>query len=140
MSSNVADCGPVLMRQNHFGLDLVRCVATILVVCTHTNGLYFFNPASGILSSDWLLSASLASFSRICVPLFLLLSGALLLKADIKLPDFLRKRLPRLVRPLVFWSLFYWAYRVTIQGDRIGLLSALRLFYNAEVFYHLWFL
>jgi surface polysaccharide O-acyltransferase-like enzyme len=42
--------------------------------------------------------------------------------------------------PLLFWSTIYIFVRVSIGTDQISLPSALRLFYNAEVYYHLGFL
>lgn len=121
-------------------IDLIRVVATILVVCVHCNGHYFLKPELGIQSTNWNIALSIASFSRICVPLFFMLTGNLLLKPDIVFVDFIRKRMLRLLPALLFWSGVYLLLRVSALGDRISLPSAVRLLYNGEVFYHLWFM
>lgn len=41
-------------------------------------------------------------FARIGVPVFLMLSGALLLNREIDITDFLKKRLARLTYPFIF--------------------------------------
>lgn len=41
------------------------------------------------------------------VPLFLLISGALLLNREIELTDFLKKRLPRIISPYVFYTIIH---------------------------------
>ena len=140
-SSNIkTPTSQLFIKSRESNLDIIRCVATILVVGVHCNGYYFHKPALGIHSFDWLASATFASLCRICVPLFFILSGYLLLRVDVILFEFCRKRLRRIVLPLLFWSAIYLCLRVLLGTDRISLPSAVRLFYNAEVYYHLGFL
>ena len=53
-------------------------------------------------------------FVRACVPLFVMMTGVLLLPVRAELGDFYRKRIGRIVVPLVFWSvvlpLSYFVY------------------------------
>jgi len=52
----------------------------------------------------------IVSFRQIfmyAVPLFLLISGALLLNRDIELPDFFKRRLPRIISPYIFYTVIH---------------------------------
>lgn len=88
-------------RHIHY-FDPLRLIAAFCVIYMHT--------ASGLLRGEvnvqWELCNILTSFSFTAVPLFLMMSGYLLLSdektADI--PYLYTRRLPRLVVPLAFWT------------------------------------
>jgi surface polysaccharide O-acyltransferase-like enzyme len=77
-------------------------------------------------------------------PLFVMLSGALLLKPDrdVTLTELFRKRLPKLLIPLVVWSIIYEAFQFcTDKGyGKFDLLLALKNFYQGPLVFHFWFL
>lgn len=85
----------------------------------------------------WWAAHIFESFTRICVPIFLMISGALLLKKVEPLSIFLKKRLIRVFPPLIFWTVFYvawlWYCHVDISAWFIKSLTA-------PAMYHLWYL
>ncbi len=84
--------------------DTCRIVAIILVVLIHSSAPIFYT--YGIISTKLFLGVNLLdSFSRVAVPLFILLSGALLLNTGKDL--ILIKRVSRVAVPLFCWSVFY---------------------------------
>jgi len=91
---------------NYAWADNMRFFATIGVIILHTsaNGLYQFN---SIEISDWGILAFIDSAMRCCVPLFVMLSGALILKQDKDLFPYLKNRFLRIIVPFLFWSLVY---------------------------------
>lgn len=105
-------------------LDEVRSLAIILVVLGHIVRFYSrdFN--------SWLMGCGFFSLTRIGVPLFFTVSGALLLTRKHNLDDFLEKRFKRVVLPFAFWILVYiilgvliWNYALTwtyCQGIILG--------------------
>ena len=121
-------------------IDLARVIATILVICIHCGTPYFISASPAVSSSDRFFACLVASIARICIPLFFLISGFLLLKPDLDPEPFYRKRFRRLLIPWAFWSVIYLLVRIFLQKNRISVLSALRLIYTGHVFYHLWFL
>jgi surface polysaccharide O-acyltransferase-like enzyme len=121
------------------GLDVVRVMAVFLVVCIHCNS-YFAQPVQGVYSIEWMFACMVASVSRICVPLFFMISGYLLLKPGVEPLRFYQRRLGRIGLPLLAWSVIYVVVRVHWQANQISLLSACRLLYNGEIYYHLGFL
>lgn len=58
---------------------------------------------SVIPSFNWFITDFMFTCARAGVPIFLMLSGALSLGRDWKLKDFLKKRLPRITLPFLFW-------------------------------------
>lgn len=127
-------------EQRDVSIDLVRVVAAFLVICIHCNFDYFHQINENVYQAIWLFPSGVASFSRICVPLFFMISGFLLIRPGVDAFVFYRKRIGRVLIPLLAWSVIYILVRVFMEGNQISFLSACRIFYNNEVYYHLWFL
>lgn len=75
------------------------------------------------------------------VPLFVMVSGALLLDPDRYhgAGHFLRKRALRIVPALIVWHLAYWAFRVFYLGRDEGPADFLRLTLTGDLYSHLYF-
>lgn len=118
---------------NSHAAHLIRTTAALAVVLLHVAafGLQQWNP-------DWALCNWIDSAVRICVPLFFMLSGALLLKKEEPLALFLQKRFTRILLPLAFWSYFFIAWRIYAEGDLLSW-SPVKLL-AGPVYYHLWYL
>lgn len=83
--------------------DLLRVVACFLVVLIHIG-----HPQRPLgTGTDAIASNFWASLGRPSVPLFFMISGAMLLLKDEPLGFFLKKRMIRVLSPLLFWSAFY---------------------------------
>jgi len=67
----------------HVGwVDSVRVIAAFLVTVVHAATHYFEQFGPGFSFASWLTATAFASMSRICVPLFCLLTGHLLLQPE----------------------------------------------------------
>lgn len=88
-------------------VDAARVLAIYLVIVVHT-------------------SANLPIFSRLGVPLFVMLSGAMLLTKNESYSDFWSKRLLRLLKPWMFWALVITLFEIfikkTVYNSFLGLL------------------
>ncbi|MCC7146685.1 MAG: acyltransferase family protein [Phycisphaeraceae bacterium] len=86
------------------------------------------------------------SMVRWCVPVFVMISGALLLDPNKQesLTLFYRKRLARILIPTLFWSMFYllWlVFKSNLPGrDPVTLTDLLWRAVSGNSYYHLWFL
>lgn len=92
-----------------FYLDEIRALAIIFVILVHVAQFYPTN----ITNLESTIPLWYISVGRIGVPLFFMLSGALLLNRDYDLKDFYKKRLVRILLPAVFWKiilLFYYDF------------------------------
>lgn len=118
-----------------FYLNVLRLLAIFFVVFLHTNS-HFLNNLTNLNTTKQIILIFFDSISRFCVPMFFLISGALLLDKKEKINVFYVKRLKKIILPFLFWCFFYyfWAQKsLTINWDI--LLSWLNLPY-----YHLWFI
>src|SRR5690242_14254521 len=84
--------------------DAARVLGTIAVVVGHVCDLAVFNPETK--TADWWFCNLADAASRWAVPVYIMLSGSLLLDpARTEAPkDFYKKRLARLGIPILFWS------------------------------------
>ena len=89
-------------------LDEVRSLAIILVVVGHIIRMYSKNYIT------WLVGSGIFSLTRIGVPLFFTVSGALLLTRKHDIMQFLEKRFKRVVLPFAFWIIIYMFIGVII--------------------------
>ena len=97
-------------------LDEVRSLAIILVVLGHLIRNFSHDFAS------WQICSAVFSLTRIGVPLFFTVSGALLLTRKHDIKQFLEKRFKRVFLPFAFWIIIYmivgvliWHYQFTLQ-------------------------
>lgn len=107
--------------------DLLRTLSMFGVLFMHLSSARLAQPGCG----GWGLIVVLDSFFFIAVPLFFMISGALILKSgSTKEPAYLlRQRLPRLVLPLALWSatvLVLPFFRELVHGGGFDLLGYLR--------------
>lgn len=124
--------------------DLIRAVAMILVILLHASNDAL--QASNVPIGDWWIATIYKSLSLSCVPLFVMLSGLLLLqpaKVNEPIHVFLRKRLARLGLAFAFWSGVYLAWSFYISATPVTLSNVYRgimysLFQGA--YYQFWFI
>lgn len=90
-------------------LDVVRLVAMFTVVCCHCTDPFNFYPGEPPLNileiKFW--GAAYGAFLRPCVPLFVMLTGALLLPVRGEASVFYKKRIGRVLWPFLIWSVLY---------------------------------
>ncbi|MYN13307.1 acyltransferase family protein [Pusillimonas sp. TS35] len=116
-------------------MDTARVAACFMVVLLHVAARNF-----SVFDDRWWASNFYDSITRSCVPLFLMLTGVLLLNKQEALRDFFRKRFVRVLPPLLFWSLFYMAWNAW-HGEGYGpWYGWLRAVANGPVTFHLWYL
>lgn len=118
------------MRDNN--LTLARVVALALMILTHAAGpgFYTFGP-------HWKAICIFESFAHTAVPVFFMISGALLLGRSESTLAFYRKRYMRILPPLVAWSLLYIPV-IALWPDPPAKQTAWTIL-TGPVSFHLWF-
>lgn len=116
------------------GIVTARAVACFMVILIHIAGWDFYQ-----FSDQWWPTNFYDSFARFAVPVFFMISGALLLTKEEQLGDFVRKRALRIFPPLVFWSVVYLQYYKMLGQGRShhGWIATLL---SGPVEVHLWYL
>lgn len=104
-------------------IDYLRILATFAVICVHAccqiiDSAVFEMPVVGSL--DWSIACTYNALSRYCVPIFLMISGALFIGREIRISDLYFKYILRIIVAFLTWSLFYAVIRA---GDSANLKS-----------------
>jgi surface polysaccharide O-acyltransferase-like enzyme len=125
-------------REEIVQFDVLRIAATIAVICIHVSAGVVLNPDSTTL--QWWSGNIWDAASSSCFPIFVILSGALLLTdARPSGPrNFYARRAVRILLPLLFWTGFYVVYRHVY--DHIGPGELFKDTVKGYPYYHLWFL
>ena len=121
-------------------LDVARVAAILAVVLLHTAASVVSLAPLG--SAAWWAGNGYDALVRWCVPVFVMVSGALLLdvrKAE-SLATFYRKRAARIALPLLFWSAVYILWNYRHAWDQLGPAAVLQSVARGWPHYHLWFL
>ena len=134
-------------RPSIFYIDFLRFSAAIAVITIHVLGPFRYLYGE-IPESDWLAATGLNSLTRWAVPVFMLISGALLLSSQkpFQAKHYLTKRVSKVAIPFIGWTIIYalvGGFMVndifTGHWDIQTALSILKESPNEPVWYHLWF-
>jgi len=124
-------------------VDLIRTVAIVMVILLHAS--IEGNPNLDIMSPNgaqlWWTSNIYDSISRSAVPLFVMLTGALLLqptKVNEPLGVFFKKRWSRVGIPILFWGTIFFLWDFAIKGQTLTPLFVLQGVF-AGPYVHFWF-
>ena len=129
-------------KKHIFFFDVMRCVAALAVIIIHALGPYR-HELGQIPMGEWITAITFNGFSRWAVPVFILITGALMLndRRPFDLKYYLSRRLGKVLIPFIAWSLFY-AYLSgwTIAGfDAATVKNVLAESYHHSTYYHLGF-
>lgn len=96
------------MRERVLFFDLLRCVAAVAVIAIHVLAPYR-HELGAIPFGDWFTAVATNGVTRWAVPVFILISGALML-SDRRPFDFhyyVKRRLGKVLLPFLIWSIFF---------------------------------
>lgn len=89
-------------------LDTMRFVAMFALICCHcTDPFNFFPGTSPNIEEIKFWGAIYGALVRPCVPLFVMITGALLLPVGEEMKPFYKKRISRVLWPFLIWSVVY---------------------------------
>jgi surface polysaccharide O-acyltransferase-like enzyme len=132
----------VIKPARNYGIDFLRVIACYMVMQIHTGEFYYIGPTGNVLNTpDAHIVGWYNSFFRICVPLFVFISGFFLFPVG-DTATFFKKRLSRVIVPFVLWCILYaFYYYFTGSADlKTTLFHILHIpvNYGTEIG-HLWF-
>lgn len=131
-------------KQRIYYLDLLRIAAIFCVVVIHTCTVPWRNTSPSDL--DWQILNGFDSAVRCCVPLFVMISGAMFLDParEIRLRRLFTHNILRVVTAFLFWSVAYAGLSFVLnflRGMPITTQAVGELIHSIVVgHYHLWFL
>lgn len=132
------------LRQKKVYLEYCRCVAIVLVVAIHVVAIPIQNWAETCVESPIPYSV-VYSLGCLGVPLFLMISGALLLRPEYKVSNskLFKHSIPRLLLPLFIFGTGYAALEIFFEERSINvaiLPKAIFRVLNQQSWRHLWYL
>jgi surface polysaccharide O-acyltransferase-like enzyme len=126
-------------------IDMLRILSIIAVIILHITA-DLLTRTNDFNTTSWWVSNIFNSVSRFAVPVFFMISGAMILRVEIKsYREFYKKRVLPLLIPLLSWSFIYgWYNQYYILKSNMGVGEFLLDFgYKLLVdrnYVHLWFL
>lgn len=111
-----------------------RYWAILAVIMIHSAAPFLKEP----IGTEFMIGNVFDGLARFAVPLFLMVSGALLLHKEEKVSVFFKKRASKIILPFVAWSVIYYIYKFGIENFSITQL--IKRFLENEIYYHLWYL
>lgn len=111
---------PKPKKERIFYFDQIRALAIVFVVMIHICNS--FMKAHAIGTVGWMIPSLTKGFCIIAVPLFLMISGALLLNKDYELKDYLSRRFIRLILPVIFWGVFFILLKVYLANYTLNII------------------
>lgn len=123
-----------------FYLDFLRFIAVIAVISIHVLGPFRYLYGE-IPDSEWLAAMGINSLTRWAVPVFMMISGALLLSTErvFNCEQYLSKRLAKVVIPFVGWTAIYAVVAGITAGSVNQTIQVIQGSANEPAWYHLWF-
>ena len=120
------------------GYDLIRIISIFLVVCIHSNVVVL---GVGQVSPYWCAIALLQPLILTAVPLFFMVSGALLLsqKKEESISDHLKNRVGKQLVPFLVWSVVYIVAKAVISGTGLSVSSFTGII-EEPAYYQFWFM
>lgn len=88
-------------------VDVLRFIAIFMVICIHCSDPFNVSPEARSNPEFNFWGSIYGSFLRPCVPLFVMITGLLLLPTNMSLGSFYKKRLLRIAVPFLVWSVLY---------------------------------
>ena len=122
-------------------LDFLRCLAIVLVIVLHSIASPLVTPAY-YQSAAWYLCMLVDPFDRAAVPIFFMISGALMLNRPSQgtIGAFYRHNLPKLLVPLAAWSVIYYGYNAGREHRPLSLAEFFNQLFSTGTSFHMWFI
>lgn len=130
-----------------FYLDFLKAFAIFLVAVSHVSSQTLLYAPIDI---NWLIANFYSVFAKISIPIFIMISGVLMLNRNYNFTDFVGKRFPRILIPFIFWGAIYVIFsfafgfvegKVPDYSSPLSILSFIGFMFLGQAGYltHFWF-
>ena len=104
--------------QRRLSLDVLRIIACFFVIVNHTDNAMLLSLEP---SGSWFISATMLYICKIAVPLFIMISGALLLGKEESYKKLYKKRVLKTVLVILVFSFVYYIDKIRMNGEAFSL-------------------
>lgn len=112
-----------------FYYDALRAIAIMGIIFCHASVSFIL---LGVDIDNFYISAFYDCFRDFSIPIFVMLSGALLILKKDSFKDFFKKRLSRILIPFVFWVLIYIVYSLIYIVHGFNLSNSIDIFFGTS--------
>ncbi|MGN5651060.1 acyltransferase [Bacillus sp. Brlt_9] len=113
-------------------ISSLRGIAILAVLMIHVSAPLLYRQPD----LKWWIANGFDSISRFAVPLFLMVSGGLLLHKQESTKIYFKKRLSKILIPFIVWSFIYYLYK---SSGSFQITEFIQELFSAKVYYHLWY-
>ena len=150
-------------KDRFFNFDILKCVAISMVLFIHivASELYNYGKISG---NRWMMANIVDSLSRMCVPIFVMISGFFLLRKDEDVKIFLKKRFAKILPKFFVYSVIFFIFTIIFKDVKDNELFSVFFrkstyktiisiffqkesyhnffssFFQGKIYYHLWYI
>ena len=126
------------LKNRIFYIDEIRALAILFVLLIHVTK--WFANAETPDTLFWAFSSSFAALGNVGVPLFFMISGALLLNREYEINFFLKSKLLRIFIPFVFWIIIAILLRIYLNPDNATIDFVLAAIFEKGYVWFIWML
>lgn len=128
--------------RKHLDIEMMRILAAFFVIFNHTgNHAYFLFSLYPMHSVQFWLYLFPSVFCTFSVPLFFMITGALLLNREPEpLKDLWKHRVLKMILVLLFWSMLYYFVSVCRGTRRFSIKEFAAVLYDRNWNYSFWYL
>ena len=121
-------------------IEILRCIAIFLVIFNHTglNGFQLYARTSNEIL--YIIYLALAIICKIAVPIFFMISGALLLKKEESIKEIYKKRVLRIVVVIIIASFFQYIWEIKENFTEFSIKEFFVTIYSKNIVSSYWFL
>ena len=113
--------------------DQLRALAIIGVICTHCSCDFFYNNKKFYKPNTTFYRILYLSLGRfIGIPIFIMLSGALLINKNYSLKTFFFKRFIRVIIPYLFWSVIFVLFTIHFQHHKFSKYTIIKVCFGRK--------
>ena len=150
-------------KDRFFNFDILKCTAVSMVLFIHivASELYNYGKISG---NRWMMANIADSFSRMCVPIFVMVSGFFLLRKDEDVKIFFKKRFAKILPKFFVYSVIFFIFTIIFKDVKDNELFSVFFrkstyktiisiffqkesynnffsnFFQGKIYYHLWYI
>lgn len=126
----------VLKNERIFYLDEIRALAILFVILIHVSK--WFAEVETPHTLFWNFSSIIGSFGNLGVPLFFMISGALLLNRKYELKSFFKRRFSRIFIPFIFWIIIVSLFKIFFMDHGYGFHDIINIVFREGYVWFIW--
>ncbi len=121
------------MKNRNLSIDALRILSIIFVLSNHLFYPVFSRP-DFYNGASWWIALFIYSLSLVAVPIFIMVSGYLLIDREDTIQKSIKRAIEKLLIPLLFWFGFYLIWKINYRSQTFSLLDIWQYLISGNLF------